>query len=321
MQEMIKQIIREEMARSYKKYYFIAGFPRSGSTLLSAILNQNPKFYSGPNSPVVSIMAQLEQIISQDEMFNSFPKPAQANLIIGSVINNWYRDIEKQVIFDKNRSWTSHIPFINGYLDTKPKIIYPVRNVDEILSSFIEMFKRNPTVNSQGRLNIFDNILVRSGVAINDDNRCTFIAGPNGILGQAYSSLRAVYENGQDSVVHLVEYDDLVNNPHETMNKIYDFLEEERFEHTFDNIKNDYRELDEQFYGLSDMHEVRPSLNKREINPKEILPEHIYNMCQNMEFWRKVDELEDDSSNSADVPTSNDEDDTKLIGAKNGEND
>ncbi|NBP58534.1 sulfotransferase, partial [bacterium] len=43
------------MAKSYKKYYFISGLPRSGSTLLSAILNQNPRFYSGPNSPVVPI--------------------------------------------------------------------------------------------------------------------------------------------------------------------------------------------------------------------------------------------------------------------------
>ena len=37
-----------------KTFYFMTGLPRSGSTLLSSILNQNPKFYSGPSSPVVS---------------------------------------------------------------------------------------------------------------------------------------------------------------------------------------------------------------------------------------------------------------------------
>jgi sulfotransferase len=29
-----------------KSYYFIFGLPRSGSTLLSAILRQNPDFYA-----------------------------------------------------------------------------------------------------------------------------------------------------------------------------------------------------------------------------------------------------------------------------------
>ena len=39
-----------------KKYYFIGGIHRSGSTLLSTILNQNPRFYSGPMSPVLPII-------------------------------------------------------------------------------------------------------------------------------------------------------------------------------------------------------------------------------------------------------------------------
>lgn len=317
MQEMIKQIIREEMARSYKKYYFISGLPRSGSTLLSAILNQNPRFYSGPNSPVIPIMAQLEQTIANDEMFNAFPKPSQANLIIGSVINNWYRDVEKPVIFDKNRAWAAHIPYINGYLDQKPKIIFPVRNLDAILASFVEMFKRNPPVNSQGRLNIFDNILVKNGVAINDENRCLFIAGPNGILGQAYNALKAIYENGQEDHIHIVEYDDLVSNPQETMSKIYTFLEEEYFEHKFEDIKHEFKERDEEFYGLSDMHEVRSTISKRVIDPKEVLPENIYNMCQNMEFWRHLEKNDEvDQPEVTDVKeVQTNENNTELIGA------
>ena len=57
-----------------KQYYFMAGLPRSGSTLLSAILNQNPRFYSGPSSPVVPTMLSIEQSLSQDELFVAYPK-------------------------------------------------------------------------------------------------------------------------------------------------------------------------------------------------------------------------------------------------------
>ena len=64
MKEMIKEIILEEMNRMNKTFYFISGLPRSGSTLLSSILNQNPRFYSGPSSPVVSTMLTLKSLSS-----------------------------------------------------------------------------------------------------------------------------------------------------------------------------------------------------------------------------------------------------------------
>ena len=54
-----------------KKYYFIAGLHRSGVTLLSSILNQNPRFYSGPLSPVLNIMKGIENNIQELEYYKS----------------------------------------------------------------------------------------------------------------------------------------------------------------------------------------------------------------------------------------------------------
>ena len=45
-----------ENAKSARKFHFISGMPRSGSTLLAAILNQNPRFRSGMTSPLADIM-------------------------------------------------------------------------------------------------------------------------------------------------------------------------------------------------------------------------------------------------------------------------
>ena len=67
-----------------KTYYFMAGLPRAGSTLLSSILNQNPRFYSGPSSPVLSTMFSVENHLRNDELFHGYPKPQQANLIISN---------------------------------------------------------------------------------------------------------------------------------------------------------------------------------------------------------------------------------------------
>ncbi|HEY2623443.1 MAG TPA: sulfotransferase, partial [Dyella sp.] len=39
-----------------RKFHFISGLPRSGTTLLAAILNQNPRFRAGMTSPLADIM-------------------------------------------------------------------------------------------------------------------------------------------------------------------------------------------------------------------------------------------------------------------------
>src|ERR1700730_13697403 len=44
------------VAKSPRKFHFISGLPRSGSTLLAAILNQNPRFRAGMTSPLADIM-------------------------------------------------------------------------------------------------------------------------------------------------------------------------------------------------------------------------------------------------------------------------
>ena len=73
------------------------------------------------------------------------------------------------------------------------------------------------------------------------------------------------------------------------MNEIYEFLGEEPFEHTFENLSNEHREDDITTYGLSDMHEDHSELKKVSTDPSEILPDSIielYNSNKsNLEFW------------------------------------
>jgi len=286
MQEMIKQIIREEMARSYKQYFFISGLPRSGNSLISAILNQNPNFHSPPSSPVLNTMIQIEQTLAADPNFNAYPKPMQANLIIGSVINNWYRDIEAPVIFDKNILWLNHFSYITGYLDQKPKIICPVRNLDEILASFIRLIENNKPINDNGRLNFIDEHLVRNNMPINNDNRCLALSS-NGPVGQAYSSFKYAFEKGFNEHMLLIEYDDLISDTEKVFKDIYEFIEQPYFAHSFSNISTDQIDNSESIYGISDMNKIRPTIQNQKINVDEFLSENIRNLAKGSEFWRE----------------------------------
>jgi sulfotransferase len=88
--------------------------------------------------------------------------------------------------------------------------------------------------------------------------------------------------------LHLVEYKDLVSKPQETMNKLYEFLGEEKFEHDFQNVENVHRERDLMTYGLADMHEVRSEVKNTAPSPEKVLPKEVLDKCAGVDFWRRA---------------------------------
>ena len=271
----------------------MAGLPRSGSTLLSSILNQNPRFYSGPSSPVLGAMYAVEENFTNNELYTGYPKPNQVREIIGSIPHHFYSDVQQPVVFDKNRAWTARVPYIEGYIGQQAKILVPVRRVDEILTSILTMVHRNPFQEGQPRINFVDEQLVKTNTPINDYNRCMYLLNGGGIV---YESLNAIMEGFTQNVhdkMHFVDYNDLVSNPEKIMEDIYDFLGEEYYEHDFDSLSNIHREDDLFTYGLSDMHEVRSELKKTAPPPASVLPPEILDLYEqnksSLEFWGTPD--------------------------------
>ena len=271
----------------------MAGLPRSGSTLLSSILNQNPRFYSGPSSPVLGAMFAVEQDFMGNELYHGYPKPDQVREIIGSIPHHFYSDVQQPVVFDKNRAWTARVPYIEGYIGEQAKILVPVRRIDEILTSILTMIHRNPFQEGQPRINFVDEQLIKNDIPINDLNRCMYLINDGGIV---YESLNAIMMGFQQNVrdkMHFVDYNDLVDNPEKIMEDIYDFIGEEFYDHDFGSISNIHREDDLITYGLSDMHQVRSKVKKTSPPPASILPEEIIDIYEQnkrrLEFWGTPD--------------------------------
>lgn len=269
-----------------KTFYFMAGLPRAGSTVLSSILNQNPRFHAGPSSPVLSVMQTLENHFRKDELFYGYPKPEQARQIIFSIPFQFYSDIEKPVVFDKNRGWPWRIPLIEMFTGQTARIICPVRSTAEVLASMIRMVHRNPQAKEGEPLNFIDDQLVKLNIPLSDDARCEQIAGPQGILGQSVSAIVDAFQQGMGDRIHLVEYHDLVGRPEETLQAIYRFLGEEYYPHSFNSLSNRHRERDSETYGFADMHEVHSQLKAVAPHPKEVLSESILKRCEGMDAWR-----------------------------------
>ena len=92
--------------------HFISGLPRSGSTLLAALLRQDPRFEAGMSGPLSGLFGALLRDMSARNEFSVFIDDAKRERILHGLFDNYYGDCEAQVIFDTNRFWCAWMPAI-----------------------------------------------------------------------------------------------------------------------------------------------------------------------------------------------------------------
>ena len=261
-------------------FYFDCGLPRSGSTLLTALLNQNPQIHAGTLSPVFEVMYYTNDRL-QGEQAQAFPKPEVFHRMVSNIITEYYSDRDEEVIVDKCRAWPAHIDLIKQYITPDPKIICTVRHPLDILASFITLFHKD------GGLNFIDKAMLKQGMFITDDARCHFMMNPGGIVWESMNALATAFRQNQTQYIHFIQYDDLVSDPKRVMQGIHSYLRLKPFEYDFENIVQKDREKDKEVYGLPTMHEVRQKVEKKSKHYSEVLSEEVINKYKNMDFWNR----------------------------------
>ena len=262
-----------------KQFFFLAGLPRTGSTVLASILNQNPKIYVTPTSPLETLLRKNDNAWHETPSVIANLFPEQLKNISDAIINGCWEHIDKPIIIDKHRVWSSKIPQIKlGF--GQAKIIVTTRDIPSILASFIRI-DRNLPVGIGG----IDQGLIKEGMWLNDINRTNIMW--NTYIKKTWLSFKTGYENDLDCL-HIVEYDDLCSKKEEVIKGIYNFLELPYYKHDLENIVNVTPENDEESYGLVGLHNINATLEKTSSDPKDILGESLYNKYKNMnlEFWR-----------------------------------
>lgn len=261
-------------------YYFDSGLPRSGSTLLTAILNQNPEIHAGPLSPVFEVMYYTRDRL-QGEQAQAHPKPEIFKKMVRNVIDTYYCDVDKKIKVDKSRAWVAHLDLIKEYVTPDPKIICTVRHPLDILASFIDL------INNSRSVSFIDKALLQQGMFITNDTRCNFMMNPGGIVWESMNALATAFRNNQTQHIHFIQYDDLVSDPKRVMQGIHSFLRMKPFEYDFENVEAKYREKDTEVYGLPTMHEVRKKVEKKSRHYSEVLSEEVINKYKDLDFWNR----------------------------------
>ena len=196
-----------------KTLFFLAGLPRSGSTLLGSILSQHPKIQATPTSPLADLLCWIDEGFSKLDLQYTYDKQQIQYNTYNSILENFYNHIEKPYILDKHRGWAKNVPSIEKFLNQTPKIIATNRRVSEVLASYILLIQRNGETD-----NFVDAHLGREGKLITTDNRIECLW--KNYVCDPYESLVYGLTHNRSNI-HLVDYNDLTQNPERELNKIY----------------------------------------------------------------------------------------------------
>lgn len=256
-----------------KQFYFISGLPRAGTTLLSAILNQNPKFQASISGPLARfVRAVIDQSSAQGGYRHQCDETKRKKIIKG-MFENYYDNDNKEVFFDTNRGWTLLLPVIKE-LYPNTKIICCVRDIKWILDSFERLVRKNAlstTIMFTPEENT--NVYTRSQTLLRDDKT----------IGFAYMALKQAITSDEKNMIMLVEYEQLCKHPERTMKAIYKFIGQEYYAHDFNDVASSYDEFDEDV-NLQGLHTTRQKVEW--IERTSILPPDIIQHVKNMEVWR-----------------------------------
>jgi sulfotransferase len=241
---------------------FISGLPRTGSTLLSAILSQNPALHAEGNSAMCQLMWDMQQSCNTyaSEQLAANKREQTAIDLVSSIPSVYYKDVGDKVIFDKCRSWTipDNMAMIKKYITKEPKVIVLERPLTEIVASFVALRQANDYSGDieAGLLDDFSEPIVRSLNGVNwakQNNNGEFL---------------------------FVSYDDLVTSTKATIEKIYEFCKLDAFEHDFSNIVNNHKE-DDAVYGMLGQHDIRSTVGKRKLDV--VLSEKTIARCMELQ--------------------------------------
>ena len=73
-------------------YHFISGLPRSGSTLMGAILRQNPRFHAGMSSPIASLFEGIISQVSAGGEISTMVDQAQRGRLLRGLFDSFYAE-------------------------------------------------------------------------------------------------------------------------------------------------------------------------------------------------------------------------------------
>ena len=259
-----------------KEIFFLSGLPRSGNTLLGSLMNQNPDVAVTVNSITPDIMGELFKLKRLD-IFENYPDHKSLNNLAYHVFDLYYKDWNYKYIIDR-APWgmPTHMKFLK---ETRKnvKIIILVRDIIEVLASFIRWAQKTPDA------------FVNRFWAKTIEEKCDMLMNKEGIIVKELISVKHLLLPQNKGSYHMVEYNDLVEHPKRTIEEVYDYLEIPKFKHRYINLdpfEVNGMKYDDAVVGEG-LHTIKTDvISKSDYDAYTIIPKVIVDKYKRCNIWQ-----------------------------------
>ena len=204
-----------------KQIYFLCAMPRSGNTLFTSIMNQNPNLVVTPNSITLEIMKELF-LLKNTDVFQNFPDEQSLDNVMDEVYNLYYKYWSYKTIIDRGPVCTpGNLKVMQKHFKQPIRCVVILRDVLNVLASYIKWFETEPT----SFLNKYKTI----------EDKLSQVMRKEGAVAKELMSIQYLLHHPEMAV--FIKYDDLVQNPEQEIKKVYTFLNLPYYPHYFTNLE------------------------------------------------------------------------------------
>ena len=258
--------------KTSKQLFFLVAQPRSGNTLFTSIINQNPEIVCTPNSITLEIMKDVF-LLKQTDVFLNYPDHKSLDNVLDVVYDNYYKNWSQPIIIDRGPVMTpGNFALMQKHFKRSFKCIVLLRDVMDVLASYMKWYTENPDA-FPNRFNLK-----------NDEEKLGMIMNKDGAVAKDLEAIKNAFN--YPDICHFVKYDDLVARPDEEIKKIYKFIGKPYFNHKFDNLQQvevNGMKYDDTIVGKN-MHNIR-SVVRKVPNPYiNKIPERIQQKYGHIKF-------------------------------------
>jgi hypothetical protein len=216
-----------------KKVYFLSGFPRAGNTILAKLLNQNKNIAATGHSSLPDVFFYIESI-KKTNTYNNFKNDKGIENIQKKLVLNFYKDWKQPYIIDRGEWGTPYnYEIIKKFCPNEFKIIFLLRNPLDIIKSYIKLCNDYPKFYINQKYNQIDKINLHRTELEEKIELITEKGTLFDVSCMAYNFIK------NKKNVCFIRYENLVKDPKQTLDNIYNFLDIPKFKHTF-NIKDQF---------------------------------------------------------------------------------
>ena len=268
-----------------QQLHYCLGLPRTCSTVMMNILNQNPRIFTTGTCCMPYFIDACQKRSNEAVEFMTLKKDVLNNAYLSFLregIRGWFESMtNKPIVFSKHRVWGEFLPTTFA-INPESKYLVLLRDLRDIVCSFDSLSWKYPNVNyvcPDG-----ENIVHKSM----DDRMKHYCSEVDSILARPLSMLPHICEVSlkNPNKFLFVRQEDFNINPKQILRQIYKWLGEDYFDHDLEQISHsDYYEHDTIYRSLVS-HKVRNKLEKIEPRWTKVMSkEESNNIIENNRWY------------------------------------